>query len=117
MRTLRPSDHPSLSSPCRNARERRLHFRIVLGEAHEHADAPHPLRLLRARRERPRRRRAAEQRDELAPPSFDHLVGELLKMQRHVEAERLCGLDVDNQLELGRPFDRQFRRPGAAQHP
>ena len=33
---------------------------------HEHADAPHPLGLLRARRERPRSRRAAEQRDELA---------------------------------------------------
>jgi hypothetical protein len=32
-----------------------------------HADAPHPTRLLRLRRERPRRR-AAEQRDELAPP-------------------------------------------------
>ena len=30
--------------------------------AHEHADPPHPLGLLRARRERPRRRRAAEQR-------------------------------------------------------
>src|SRR5262249_24788753 len=37
------------------------------GRAHEHADASHPLRLLRARRERPRRR-AAEQRNELAPP-------------------------------------------------
>ena len=34
---------------------------------HEHADAPHPLALLRPRRDRPRRRRAAEQRDELAP--------------------------------------------------
>ena len=33
----------------------------------EHADAPHSLGLLRARRERPRCRRAAEQRDELAP--------------------------------------------------
>jgi hypothetical protein len=33
---------------------------------HEHADATHPIRLLRARRERPRRGRAAEQRDELA---------------------------------------------------
>ena len=41
----------------------------------EHTDPPHPLRLLRPRRERPRRRRAAEQRDELAPLSFDHLVG------------------------------------------
>src|SRR5262245_61005113 len=33
----------------------------------EHPDAPHPLGRLRPRRERPRRRRAAEQRDELAP--------------------------------------------------
>jgi hypothetical protein len=37
-----------------------------LDRAHQHADAPHPLRLLRARRERPRRRGAAEQRDEIA---------------------------------------------------
>jgi hypothetical protein len=34
----------------------------------EHADTPHPLALLRARRERPRGGRAAEQRDELATP-------------------------------------------------
>ena len=34
---------------------------------HEHADAPHPLGLLRARRDRPRCRRTAEKRDELAP--------------------------------------------------
>jgi hypothetical protein len=34
---------------------------------HKHADPPHPLALLCARRERPRRR-TAEQRDELAPP-------------------------------------------------
>jgi hypothetical protein len=32
---------------------------------HEHADAPHPLALLRTGRERPRDR-TAEQRDELA---------------------------------------------------
>src|SRR5262245_47583536 len=43
------------------------HLRIVCGETREHADAPHPLALLRARRERPRRRRAAEKRDEFAP--------------------------------------------------
>jgi hypothetical protein len=30
---------------------------------HEHADAPHPLALLRARQERPGRRRAAKERD------------------------------------------------------
>src|SRR5262249_8661334 len=40
-------------------------FRVVLGPVHEHADAPHALALLRPHRERPRRR-AAEQRDELA---------------------------------------------------
>src|SRR5262245_36397183 len=43
-----------------------LSFRIVRGGVHEHADAPHPLALLCAPRERPRRCRAAEKRDELA---------------------------------------------------
>jgi len=39
---------------------------------HQHADPPHALALLRARRERPRDRRAAEQRDELA--TLDHSI-------------------------------------------
>jgi hypothetical protein len=38
---------------------------IVRGCGQQHANAPHPLALLRTRRQRPRRR-AAEQRDELA---------------------------------------------------
>src|SRR5262249_44885713 len=42
-----------------------LSFQIGRSRAHEHVDAPHLLAVLRARRERPRRR-AAEQRDELA---------------------------------------------------
>jgi hypothetical protein len=42
-----------------------FHFRIVFVVRHEHADAPYGLALLRARRERPRRR-AAEERDRLA---------------------------------------------------
>src|SRR5262249_30937025 len=37
------------------------------GEVHQYAAAPHPLALLRAHRERPRDRRAADERDELAP--------------------------------------------------
>jgi hypothetical protein len=41
--------------------------RILLGNIHGRANAPHPLGLLRPRRERPRRCRAAEQRNELAP--------------------------------------------------
>src|SRR5262245_38270383 len=44
-----------------------LKHRIVRGAGQEDADPPHPLGLLRMRRERPRRGCAAEQRDELAP--------------------------------------------------
>src|SRR5262249_45827129 len=47
-----------------------LIFRSVRGCGQEHADAPPPATLLPARSERPRRRRAAHQRDELATP--DH---------------------------------------------
>src|SRR5262249_10967025 len=42
--------------------------RTALGPSHQHADASYALGLLRARRQWPRRRRAAEQRDELAAP-------------------------------------------------
>ena len=53
-------------------------------------------RLLRTRRGGHAAAAAAEQRDELAPLSFDHLVG----AQREstvgsVEAERLGGLEID----------------------
>src|SRR5262249_10503085 len=56
---------PSLQ-PLGERREAGASFRIVRAPIHEHADAPHPLALLRTRRDRPRRR-AAEQSDELAP--------------------------------------------------
>src|SRR5262249_15863836 len=46
--------------------EERRSFQVVLGIAHQHTDAPHPLALLRAPRERPRGR-TAEQRHERAP--------------------------------------------------
>src|SRR5262249_57595540 len=52
-------------------------FEIVGDGTQEHSDPPHPLALLRARCERPRDCRAAEQRDELATfhcqwlPCFD----------------------------------------------
>jgi hypothetical protein len=32
---------------------------------------------------------------------LDHLVGELLKMPRHVQAKRLGRLEVDHELEFG----------------
>jgi integrase len=40
--------------------------------------------------------------------SFNHFVGALLKVHRHVEAKRRGGLEVDHQLELGRLFDREI---------
>src|SRR5262245_46272094 len=52
----------------RERREAGLSFRIVHGQIQEHADASDALARLRARRERPRRRYPAEQRDDLAPP-------------------------------------------------
>src|SRR5215472_8354719 len=62
---FRPS---TLFQPLPECREASLGFRIVLGERHEHTDAPRSLALLRARHQRPRHRRAAEKRDELAAP-------------------------------------------------
>jgi hypothetical protein len=60
-------DPAQLLQALQECREASLAFRIVRRQAHEHADAPHLLGLLRARHERPRRCRAGEQRDELAP--------------------------------------------------
>src|SRR5262249_10489007 len=56
-----------------------LPFRTVCGHAHQHTDSPHPLGLLRPRRDRPCRR-AAEQCDELAPP--DHLITSSARTRR-----------------------------------
>ena len=67
-------------------------------------------RLLRARRKRPSRRRAAEQRDELAPL---HSITSSVRASSDVgtfEAERLGGLAVDHQLELGRRSAPAARR-------
>src|SRR5262249_24681651 len=49
-----------------------LKFPIVRTRGQENADEAHLLALLRARRERPRSRRAAEKCDELAPPLVEH---------------------------------------------
>src|SRR6478752_10617392 len=39
--------------------------------------------------------------------SLDHLVGAREQRWRHVEAERLGGLEVDHQVELGRSLHRK----------
>jgi hypothetical protein len=72
MRTLRPMVQPNCPSSCRNAPNPGLKFRIIRGCVQEYADLPHTSRLLRMRRERPRHRRAAEKRNELA--ASDHSI-------------------------------------------
>src|SRR5262249_59641429 len=60
------ADGPAqLGQPLRERRDAFQSSLIAVARAHEHADPPHALPLLRARRERPRGR-AAEQRDEVA---------------------------------------------------
>ena len=78
-----------------------LALRVVRCLAHKYANAPHPLGLLRPRRERPRRRRAAEKRDELAPPHSITSSARASNVGWNFEAERLCGLEVYDQFELG----------------
>ena len=41
---------------------------------------------------------------------FDHLVGALLQQPRHVDAQRLGGLEIDHQLELDRELHRKLAR-------
>src|SRR5262249_17620125 len=62
-----PSDPAQLSQLLQQSRDARRPNRIVLSERHEHPDAATLPALLRAHGERPRCR-AAEKRDEVAPP-------------------------------------------------
>ncbi len=41
---------------------------------------------------------------------FDHLVGPLLENPRHVEAEGICGFEVDDEQKLGRPLHWKLAR-------
>jgi hypothetical protein len=62
-----PSTPKGVIKPALQERsDANLSVHIGRSPAHEHANPPHPLALLCARRERPGGRCAAEQRDELA---------------------------------------------------
>ena len=47
--------------------------------------------------------------------SFNHFVSQLLKLQRHVQVQRLGGLEVDEKFEPGRLLHRQLAGFGALQ--
>jgi hypothetical protein len=70
---------PQVRKRLRERRVATLHLRVVFVERHEHADAPHAVALLRAHRERPRRR-AAESGDEWSSCNgCGHLPAPVLK--------------------------------------
>ena len=113
--TVRPSIQPSSRSRCTKAAIHWLWAEGVLAPRNPMVGSF--ARLLRARRERPRRRRAAEQRDELAPLHSITSSARASSDGGMVEAERLGGLEVDDQLELGRLHHRQVGGLFALENP
>ena len=65
---LAPTELVETLPKYRNAR---TCVRVVLGGRHQHADAPHPIGLLRMRTKRPRERRAAKCGNEFSPCDVD----------------------------------------------
>src|SRR5258708_4184894 len=69
-------------------------------------------RMARQNRLRPsprsRRKICRRAMEEEGGESFDHLVGERQKVVGDFDAERLRGLEVDHELELGRLHDWQI---------
>jgi hypothetical protein len=48
---------------------------------------------------------------------FGHLVGGGKQGRRHLDAERLGGLEIDHELEAGRLLNRPIARRFTAEHP
>src|SRR5262249_61241899 len=88
------ADGPAeLGQPLRERRDAFQSSLIALDRAHEHADAPHALPLLRARRDRPRHR-AAEQGYELA--TLHHSI------TSSASASRVDGMSMPSALAVCR---------------
>src|SRR5262249_29394890 len=70
-------------------------IRIAFRNRHQHADTTNSLRLLRARRERPRCR-AAQKRDELAPLHFrgHSMTSSARASNRYRQTKRLRSLEI-----------------------
>ena len=89
---------PPLPQSILDRRDAGRRLRVILRYPNQYCDPPHPLGLLRRCPNWPRHR-ASKSRDELAPfSSLDHLVGALLEMQWHVDAERGGSPEIDHKL-------------------
>ena len=99
------------------ATETGVHRRVPVSRcAIEETKHRHRL-LLRARRHRPRDRRAAEQCDELPPLHSITSSARASSVGRDVDPKRLCGLEVDDQVEFRGLNDRQVGRLLALENP
>src|SRR5262249_32288608 len=70
--------------------------------------------LLRAPGQRPRGRRAAEQRDERRAASFDHLVGGRDKIGWKRKPKSVGSTEIDDKIELRGGVDRKIAGVGSA---
>jgi hypothetical protein len=78
-----------------------LSYRIVNGPAHEHANPPHPLRLLRAHLKRRSRQSASNEQNEIASSHFPH------HGQNYGEWKRLQQGILTGEMGLNRHFAQQ----------
>jgi hypothetical protein len=64
---------------------------VALGKAHQHADTPHPIRLLSAPSKRPRGRCTADERDDVPSPHGPSLARGLNPTTFALSESDLCG--------------------------
>src|SRR5258705_2412388 len=93
VRRFVPSDQPRSASPCVNPKSWAFPSGSFSPKRHEHADPPHPVRLLRECNERPCDRCAAKQAEELSPSQAERHLRPLLKTnlkRQHAHRKVVC---------------------------
>src|SRR5262249_46171935 len=108
--SLDPSQLPQAAFERGDAR---LCLRVVGGKTHQHADPPHPLRLLRACGNRPRGC-PAEKGDERA--SFHSITSRVTTYEKCLQHAAFLGVDLVWAIEAviaSQPFHRRRRREHA----